>query len=479
MKRRWLFITILVVPIIGFAVSEGIQMHFNSQLRTALRAKFPNAERLAISSLTVDQLCEESGANKFRAICKTNRNLNLMSTAALLSGGIGLALLLAIKIAGSISKNNRSILLATFKPGLYITSVILIILIAIHAAVAIGAIYYGEPILVKRLHVGIILMIAIGAFCGITAMAKTIFSMVHRASTFVIGTSVTRDEAPELWNQVDYIADKLNALRPQHIVVGLDSNFFVTEADVACLNGNFSGRTMYCSIPLSRILTKDEFSSVIGHELGHFKGLDTKFSVSFYPIYRGTISSLASLHRTGGGNSAFIALLPAIAILSYFLECFSVSESRISRDRELAADQAGASIAGAEIMGASLVKIHAFSGHWGSIQKASIEALQSGKALSNMSKTFAESIADNADAKVLEGITETQLSHPTDSHPPLGIRLDSLGVTLEEVASASLSVTPSDAAITFIHDFEQKEEEISKTFQMILAKKLEMKQPAA
>src|SRR5205809_564639 len=184
----------------------------------------------------------------------------------------------------------------------------------IHGALAIGAIYYGESALVGRIHIGIIAAIGLGALGGVVVIARNVFSLVRRAQTFVIGVAVSRSEAPQLWNRVEEIAQRLGALHPRSIVVGLDPNFFVTEATVICLSGEPSGRTLYCSLPLCRILSTGEFSAVVGHELGHFKGLDTKFSQSFYPIYRGTASSIASLQETGGEGSASIALLPAVAI---------------------------------------------------------------------------------------------------------------------------------------------------------------------
>lgn len=252
----------------------------------------------------------------------------------------------------------------------------------------------------------------------------------------------------------------------------LDPNFFVAEADVVCLNGTLTGRTLYFSLPLSRILSVAELSAVIGHELGHFKGLDTKFSERFYPIYRGTASSIASLASTGGEGSAAVALLPAIAILSYFLECFAVAESRISRDRELAADREGAAVTSPAVFAAALVKIHAFSGLWQALQDAAVEALQQGKAFVNASKTYADAAVESAKPEALEGLAETHLSHPTDSHPPLGVRLASLGVTIGEVAGPSLLVTPGDAAISLVPEPENREEELSDAYQAILARQL-------
>lgn len=274
-SRVWLFGLILGIPLIAFAVAEGIQAHFNSELRTALRQRYPNADPTAISNFTVDRLCQHPEP-AFREICATNANLNLMSNAALGAGAVGLALLLIIRLAGDSARNSRKLLLFLFKPGLYLTPLMLIVLILVYAALAMGAIYYGESVLIGRIHVRIIGVIGLGApLVGVFVLARSVFSLIKKAQTSVIGTAMSRDEAPKLWGMVAQLSDKLGALRPENIVVGLDPKFFVTEADVLCLSGNLSGRTLYCSLPLSRILSTAEFSSVIGHELGHFRGLDT------------------------------------------------------------------------------------------------------------------------------------------------------------------------------------------------------------
>ena len=117
------------------------------------------------------------------------------------------------------------------------------------------------------------------------------------------------------------------------MVVGLDPNFFVTEARVRCLNGTLSGRTLYCSLPLARILSRAEFDAVIGHELGHFRGQDTQFSQRFYPIYRGTADSLRALGNIGVGGAGLLPLLPAVGVMlrvcsnSTFISCASPDQT--------------------------------------------------------------------------------------------------------------------------------------------------------
>lgn len=470
-SRVWLFGLLLIVPLIGFGVAEAIQAHFNSELRSVLREQYPEAGEDKLAQVTVDRLCEEPDT-EVRELCDINSNLNLMSRGALGAGTVGLALLLIIRLAGGLARNSRSLLVALFKPGLYLTVVVLIGLILVHAAVAMAAIYYGESALINRIHVGIIGAIGLGAAAGVLAMARGAFSLVRKAQTFVIGHALPRDEARRLWKQVDDTADQLGALRPQHLVVGLDPNFFVTEANVTCLNGTLTGRTLYCSLPLCRILSTGELTSVLGHELAHFKGMDTKFSERFYPIYRGTASSLASLQAAGGEGAGTIALFPALAVLSYFLESFAVAESRLSRERELAADKAGAAVTSPRVIATALVKIHAFTGLWNGLQQAAANALQEGKVFINASKVYAEACGGNATPKTLEGIADTYMSHPTDSHPPLSLRLQSLHASILEVSGDALAVPPTEAAISFIPNYEEKEEEISQAYQLILARNL-------
>ena len=158
-----------------------------------------------------------------------------------------------------------------------------------------GAIYYGESALFGRIHVFVIVAIGLGALVGVIAIARNAFSLVRKAQTAVIGKALSQSEAPTLWSRVEGIADRLHALHPDNIVLGLDPNFFVTEANVVCLSGSCVGRTLYCSVPLMRILTMREFEAIIGHELGHYKGLDTKYSQKFFPIYRGTANTISEL----------------------------------------------------------------------------------------------------------------------------------------------------------------------------------------
>lgn len=468
-RRLWLFGLLLGIPIVGFATAEGIRTRFTSDVRSGIKSYYPDSSPAVISKFSIDRLCEERDRS-LSDLCSTNDHLRLMSRASIWSVGMGLALLLAIQIAGYAARSNRQLLLRLFEPGFYITAATVTGLIAVHAAIAIGVIYYGESIYTGRLHVKVVALIAIGAVIGIIAVSRSVFSLVQKVHTTVIGKEITKAQAPALWERVEGLAKHLNALPPERIVVGLDPNFFVTEADVICLDGRLSGRTLYCSLPLCRILDDRELAGIIGHELGHFKGLDTQYSQNFFPIYRGTISSLTSLQESGGENPLMkIALLPAIAVLSHFLEQFSVAESAISRSRELEADRQGVLVTNEMTFASALAKVHAFAGVWDQVRHAAVNVLQEGKCFTNASKVYSETVASVATPKAFHNIADTNLTHPTDSHPQLGIRLAALKIQPKDAFQKALVVQPNSPSIDLLPGAEGIEQEISQTYQAILA----------
>lgn len=467
-KKILMFVCVLIVPIIAFGVSFAIQNHFNSELREVLYQEYPDAKPNEFDSVTLKDVCENSNDS----ICETNRNLNLLIFASVGSGCAGLVLLALIWLAGKISVVSRNLMVFLFKPGLYLTLLTLIALVTIYAVLAIGIIYYGESVLVHRIHVGLIFMIGLGAVSGVFAIVKNIFRVVKKAKTVVFGQAITREHAPELWNYIDKIADRLGAIKPEHIVVGLEPNFFVTEADVVTFDGTLKGRTLYCSLSLCEILSKDEVSSIIGHELGHFIGKDTKFSEQFFPIYRGTADSINALLSIGDEGAKYIALMPALAILSYFFDSFSVAESKLSRDRELVADKVGAQVTSSKTFASALVKVHAFAICWEYLEDLVKDSLKDDKYYKNTSKFFVDICSSYAKPKILENIAEMHTVHPTDSHPSLGVRLQSLNISMADVSECALIVSPQESVLKYIPDYEKLEESISYAYQSIRSRQL-------
>jgi Zn-dependent protease with chaperone function len=465
----WLVAFLLAVPALAFGVATAIRVHANSELRATLQAQYPQADAAKIRGITVASLCQGEFPEELLGACRQDTIQRVMRVSALAAAAAGLGWIALIAVAGRWAQNRRDLLLLVFKPGLYLTAAVVTGLILSHALLLIASIVIGESALINRVQPGIVAAIGLGALSGIVALRRTIFSLVKEAQAFVFGRTVSMAEAPQLWALVERTAAHLGALRPDHIVVGVEPNFFVTETNVTTPAGPLTGRTLFCSLSLCRILTVGELTAIIGHELGHFRGEDTKFSEHFYPIYRGTTDSLGSLHAAGGGGTGALALLPAIAIFNYFLEAFAVAETRLGRARELAADAAGASVTDAHVMASALVKVHAFAEVWGETINSIVEGAKDGKEIpGNVSLAYASAVVQRATPSALEHVASQTLSHPTDSHPPLSVRLEALGVGLSAVSDAALIVTPTDSPSGLVNDVERLEQEIGADYQAII-----------
>jgi Zn-dependent protease with chaperone function len=460
-----LLLLLLAVPLLVFIVARSVEWKLDSTLRSALIQQFP--ERTDdIHHASVSELCKQPDVRAdadLAETCNLSDNMQLLKTGAVVAAILGVALLIAIRIAGTVSKKSRILLLLLFAPGLHITMLATSVLVVLYAALGMAAIYYGEAALIGRIHYGIMLALGLGAIFGVVSVIRAQFSTIKKATITVLGKRLTAEKYPRLWQFAHELATKMGAQSPDAIVAGLEPNFYVTEANVICLDGKLTGRTMFLSLPLCRILSLDEMKAILGHELAHYKGLDTRFSRQFYPIYRGATQGLIDVSSgfSGNGGAAQVALLPALVTLSYFLDSFSVSEKAISRGRELVADSEAAKIVTARNLATSLVKLHSFSDSWSVIRKEMQHALGQGKQLINISMLFALVARQRASSEVMDSVSEEGPVHPTDTHPPLSQRLKNLNLTIEEVGCDSAELSPSNPATNLVDNLEGLEEELT------------------
>jgi Zn-dependent protease with chaperone function len=467
----------LLAVVLAFGVAKGIQLKTQHSWEEAVSKELGEEAQSRQEEFSLARACADPEmSGKIGELCGEYHSLTTMGTAAVWTGGGAVLLLVLIASLGYASRFSRRALLA-FKPGLLLAIGGLVALIPLNAALIIFAIYFGESSLIGRVHIGVLFGIGLGALVGTLAMIKGTLGIVKRAHTTVVGKRLDESANPDLLRFVNELAMRLQAAPPQHIIIGLNPNFFVTEADVRCLDGEFNGRTLFLSLPLCRILSLQELEAVIGHELGHYVGLDTQFSRKFYPIYRGASESLAGVAANIGEGSSGVALLPALYILSFLLESFAVAENRNSRERELAADQVAARAVDARTFATALVKIHAFIPCWEGVSGKMRKTLETGKQFVNVSSLFAAVARDVAQPEFLEGLAEHKLPHPTDSHPPLGVRLRSLQVSLADLSDDALQVSPDAPAVNLLSDFESSEEQLTDIENALLVQSGQVKLP--
>lgn len=372
---------------------------------------------------------------------------------------VGWGALMMISFSSWRVTQDRRQIARVFSTGVVRTQIALVAVMIAYAFIIPVDFYLIESLTIGRIHYVIILGLFVAGLYGalITFQSAMSFGSQHRNR--ISAVHLTREDAPQLWNRTEELADKLGALKPESILVGLDANFFVTEAPLSAISGQTKGRTMYCSLPLLRVFSKDEFDAVILHELAHFKGEDTYFSQKFFPIYRGAAENLEQLSQEASGSIRGIILLPAINVLNYFLLSFSLIEAGISRARELEADRASAEIKGGRALAKALVKVHVFDPILQTEDAA--DKFEEGM---NFSIARAEKASRLYDSKMSADAASSSMSHPTDSHPALGVRLENLGESIESLASDPVSFAPSSPAISMIAKPEEVEQNLSSIY---------------
>lgn len=465
MKRILLLIALVAgIPVGGYLAGTYVESDFQKQWADLVAKEFGDKGLAALKTgqLSLERFCAEPQVATESA-CQTYGYVQLLQNASVLALVAGLALLLTIFLGARFASSNRSLLLAVFSPGIKAVLLALFGLILVQGAIATYGAYIFESTAIHRVHFVLIGGIGLGALLGAIAMIKAGFSISRRASTSVLGKSVSEEAEPQLWKLVKETAARLGATPPKNIVIGLEPNFYVTSADVVVYPGASKqpNETLYLSLPLMRILSRDELTAVIGHELGHFRGEDTKFSLRFYPIYAGTGQALAALESRSDDGARTLALLPAFATLSFFMEQFAQAERTIGRDRELEADKAGASVASGRSLATSLLKIGAFAPLWSSIRSAMVEALNQGKAYTNVSALYAEVAASSGKPELLDEVAATATAHPTDTHPPTGARIQAMGLSIAELRQDALTIDADTSSTNLLANPTAIEEELT------------------
>lgn len=277
---------------------------------------------------------------------------------------------------------------------------------------------------------------------GLFKLRKS-FAMFRSEPSDVTGHAVSREEAPGLWQWVDEIAAKVGTPSPDHIVVGMTECFYVTSHSIS-LNENqlIEGKTLYFPLLYSALLNREEASAVIGHELGHFTGEDTTYSLNFAPIYAGMSHSISLVANEVQDYYSKVIMSPSVYLGIFFLEQFDFAVSHWSRIRELEADKAGASVSSPAAVASSLLRISAVS---------EVISENLGELYEGTLKT--DDLLPVVMARLRErGVPEAgqflneATSHPSDTHPQTRIEALSQDLSDELLADASREVQSDDYA---------------------------------
>jgi len=374
----------------------------------------------------------------------------------LLAALIGVAALAGTQWAGRRARQSREKLLQAFALGSRLLPYVLVShVVAMATTVALALSFEGLAMWhIGRLGRGEFKLMAvlavIAAFCLysiwlLLKQSRHMLGMFKPEPLEMFGAVVTHTQAPALWRDVNTLAGKLGALSPDHIVVSLTQGFYVTssEAHVQPAHATLHGRTLHVPLLYLGLLSRDEIGAVIGHELAHFAGEDTEYSLRFLPIYDGVNRSLAVLLDTLLASDLIQEWLmrPSFLFGVFFMQRFDQAVNHWSRERELLADAAGARLVGNGAAASALLRV--------SVLQPLIE-----DALLALCDSASEEDLPAAALAALQGrelqvppqALEIHQPHPTDSHPSNGERLQALAVSPDDALHSATRFVDAHAA---------------------------------
>ncbi len=383
--------------------------------------------------------------------------------AEMVVAGYLIGALIFVIIVGSprLAGTDRSRMSLIFGPSARLVMVLLAASVLVQAGLLIYSLFTLEASTIGRVHGGIMLAVGLGALFACYALIRSAFAF-FRVEPMVVRAS--RSQSTELRHRVDDIADRLGSQRPDHIIIGLEPNFFVTSAPAKLMGSgeDLHGTTLFVSLGLMRILSEEEFNAVIGHELGHFRGSDTVYSLKFAPTYSRLSHALAVLSQSTE-SAADLGRLPAVVALSAYLTRFATSERTVGRERELIADQAGASVSSPKALATALLKVALFSENWDWLTHQHVAALGEGRTYNRLGSTFTEAskLAKDADwVSLRNSVAATVQAHPIDTHPTFAERVQALGLSADAFEACDCD-HPAIASIVLEPEADALDEQLS------------------
>ncbi|MBB4000210.1 M48 family metallopeptidase [Aureimonas pseudogalii] len=364
--------------------------------------------------------------------------------------------LLAARVAGWRARRSRDQLIESFGRlrvvlPVLMAAVVLGFGVALFCATSFEAmsLWFWERVSgngIKLAGAGIVLaaLAAYGAVMAVVSLRR-VFDLFTPQPIDVLARVVGEDEAPGLWRFTREIAARQGAPLPDTIIVGLTEGFYVTEGAVRIEPEGrlLEGRTLYLPAPALELLDTAEVSAIIGHELAHFTGDDTRYSRKFTPIYATLWRSLEALHQA---NRGAIVVQPATRLGFHAIGQFDVAVAHWSRLREFEADRNGSLISRPAGAASALIRSSIIEPAVSFVLQRAFQAPETGEddlVAATARLTAEEGFPDPA------AHLEDRQPHPTDSHPPTSQRIEALGVAIDEPVLAHATRRPEPGVPSF------------------------------
>jgi Zn-dependent protease with chaperone function len=349
---------------------------------------------------------------------------DLVRKVSLWALALGAFIVVAIGALGALAFANRATQFWSLVAGWRVLMLGSATEVALQGAMCLWLSYWVTAFFFERYFVKLVVIAAIFVLVGIAAVVVGIFRR-PRLDNDVVGETVSEKDAPLLWRRVRQIAAAMKTAPPDHLVAGIDANFFVTEAGLELSGRKLDGRCLYVSIPLLRVLDRAQADAVLAHELAHFRGGDTKAGAQLGPRL---LQFDHYVHQMGEGGLTRL-VWPFMQLYRLILQ---VALSRDSREREFKADRVAAKLLSPQAVVEALIKVVAYANYRATVEQGLFDKRKKLEGELGMAASVAAGLHGYArSADFVDDIHHSHVPHPFDSHPPLRQRMKNVRFKLD------------------------------------------------
>jgi len=276
--------------------------------------------------------------------------LTWMRAAAWIALVAGVLLLAYLAGLWALAHARRHLRYTSFLLGWHVLTTASVIIAVLQGSMGVWLLYWGDDSGSTMLE---LIGFAGAVLAGVAfATIRQIFRRPAPGSA-IAGELVSQANAPHLWQRIGEIAQRLKTRAPDHVIAGIDTDFFATEAPLLVDGGAsgeriVQGRKLYVSIPLLRLLERQQADAVLVHELAFLSGVDARREAKWEQFAR----YMEHLHENVWLFLPFFALYRMI---------FESALAKDSRARAFRADRTAAKLVSPQAITHALIKIEAYA----------------------------------------------------------------------------------------------------------------------
>ena len=351
---------------------------------------------------------------------------------------LGAGLLVAAGVLGALAFVNRGLRYASFVAGWRLMTVSSAVEVTLQSAMLVFLSFWLTAYFWHSYYIKLVGVAGIAAAIAVFYAIYTLFKKLPSGND-IEGELLTEADAPRLWDRIRQLAARVNTAPPDQIIAGIDTNFFVTEAPCAVAGQALTGRTLFVSIPLLRVLDTAEADAVLAHELAHLGGGDTRSSAALGPKLNQF--DLYTWQMRGGGLT-----IVAHYLLRLYRMVFEFALARDSREREYTADRVAAQLTAPQSIVQSLIKISAYSSYRNAVERKLFEQAHQHSGALGIAGFVADGLHPYASSgEFVTAMKTAAVPHPYDTHPPLLERMRNVNHPVAEDAYGAIVTTAPTA----------------------------------